>query len=188
MDYFEKLKEKIHELDDLKDDLVRKSIKVTRLSKSAIYSLIRDDFENAEKVLDNMKKLVKELQEAVRNYPQFHYNIRIALQEYSEAMILYFYLKEEKIPTHEDLEVDELSYIHGLIDFCGELFRKIIEELIKDNVDFVLKAKKTIEDIYLKMLYIEFREYEIRRRVDNLQNTLNKISERLLERKLSKGL
>jgi predicted translin family RNA/ssDNA-binding protein len=52
----------------------------------------------------------------------------------------------------------------------------------------VFKAKKTIEDIYLKMLYIEFREYELRRRVDNLQNTLNKISERILERKLARGL
>ena len=188
MKYFEQLKKRIHELDELKDDLVRKSIRVTRLSKSVVYSLIRDDFENAERILNEMKEIVNELKKVVNEHPQFHYNIRIALQEYAEAAIFYQYLKNEKIPTHEDLGVDELSYINGLIDFCGELFRKIVEELIKDNVSFVIKAKKTIEDIYMKMLYIEFREYEIRRRVDNLQNILNKISERLLERKLSKGL
>jgi len=186
--YFEKLKESIHKLDETKDDLVRKSIRVTRLSKSAVYSLIRDDFESAEKTLSEMKELVQELKEVVSKYPQFHYNIRIALQEYAEAAILYEYLKNDRIPTHEDLGIDEISYVNGLIDFCGELFRRIVEELIKDNIDFVFKAKKTIEDIYLKMLYIEFREYELRRRVDNLQNTLNKISERILERKLARGL
>ncbi len=184
-EYIDKLKAKFQELDNARDEIINTSIKVTRLSKQVIYSVIRDDFESAEKYIKEMKELVEKLKEMIKKYPMY-LNNAVGIQEYAEAMILYYYLKENRIPTHEELGVDEISYVNGLMDFCGELLRKSTEEMIKGNIDFALKAKETIEEIYLKMLYMEFKNYELRRKVDYVSNVLNKLLEFIFYKTLRK--
>ncbi len=183
-DYIKELKEKLEEYNEIKDNIINKSVKVSRLSKTIIYSLIRDDVKNAEEHIKEIKELVEELKSKLQEYPMFYSNISVGLQEYAEAMILYSYLTKGKIPTHKELGIDELSYIKGLIDFVGELSRKAIEEMTKDNLEFALKAKKEIEDIYLKMLYIEFKSYDLRRKVDYIANILNMLNEKIFYKSL----
>ena len=184
MEQIRKLKEKLNEYDTMRDEIINTGIKVNRLSKSIIYSLIRDDFKSAEEYIKEIKELVRKLKETVEKYPMYYQNAQISFQEYAEAMIFYYYLKEGRIPTHEELEVDEISYLNGLMDFVGELSRKATEEIIKGNVDFAFKVKKVIEEIYLDLLYLEFKNFEMRRKVDYVANTLNWLNEKIFYKTL----
>jgi len=186
-EYIEKLKKKFDEYDRVKNEAINKSIEITRLSKSIIYSLIRDDRKSAEKYMDEINKKVEEIKGYLSRYPFLYPNISMALQEYAEALIFYYYLTENRIPTHEELGVDEVSYINGLLDFTGELSRKATEEMIKDNLDFAIKVKKVIEDIYLKMLYMEFKNFDLRKKVDYVANNLNWLNEKIFYKTLFKG-
>jgi len=185
-EYVEKLKKKFEELDEVKNEVINKSIKITRLSKSIIYSLIRDNKGDAEKYIKEIDKEVNEIKEYLSKYPFLYPNISVALQEYAEALIFYYYLTKEVIPTHEELGVDEFSYINGLMEFTGELSRKATEEMIKDNLDFAIKVKKLIEDIYLKMLYMEFKNFDLRKKVDYVANNLNWLNEKIFYKTLFK--
>jgi len=186
-EYIEKLKKKFDEYDKVKNEVINKSIEITRLSKSIIYSLIRDDKKSAEKYIEEINKKVEEIKGYLSKYPFLYPNISIALQEYAEALIFYHYLTENRIPTHEELGVDEVSYINGLLDFTGELSRKATEEMIKDNLDFAIKVKKVVEDIYLKMLYMEFKNFDLRKKVDYVASNLNWLNEKIFYKTLFKG-
>jgi len=185
-EYIEKLKNRFNELDEVKNEVINKGIRITRLSKSIIYSLIRNNREDAEKYIKEIEKEVNEIKEYLLKYPFLYSNISVALQEYAEALIFYYYLTKEVIPTHEELGIDEFSYINGLMDFTGELSRKATEEMIKDNLDFAIKVKKLIEDIYLKMLYMEFKNFDLRKKVDYVANNLNWMNEKIFYKTLFK--
>ena len=184
--YVNKLKEKFEELEEKRDELIKDSIRITRLSKEAIYSIIRGDFDRAKERIDIMDNLVNQLKEKITSYPWFYNSISICFQEYAEAKILYYFIRENRIPTHEEMGVDEISYVGGLIDFVGELSRKATEEMIKGNVDFAMRAKDIIEHIYLKMLYMEFKNYDLRRKVDYIAGVLNSLKEKIFYKTLFK--
>jgi translin len=66
------------------------------------------------------------------------------------------------------------------------LSRKAIEEIIKGNIDFALKSKDVIEQIYLQMLNMEFKNFDLRKKVDYVANTLNRLQEKIFYAVLSK--
>ncbi len=178
-EYVEKLKKRLFELEEIKDDVITKGIRLNRLSKSVIYSLIRGDVKKAEEYIEDMKALKKEVGEIVSKYPMFRNKVSINFQEFAEAMIFYSLLTGKEIPTHEDLEIWEEEYLMGLMDVAGELNRKATEELIKGNIEFAKKAKEMLEDLYQKMLYMEFRNFEMRKKVDYISNNINWILEKI---------
>lgn len=173
------LKEKFDFYNQIKDEIVEKGIKINRFSKSIIYALIRNDIETAEKYINQFKDMMEDYKKLVNLYPQFWKNAEISYQEYAEAMIFYSYLKENKIPTHKDLELDETSYIQWLMDFTWELLRKATEELINGNIDFAKKAKNTIEEIYLALLNMELKNFDLRKKLDYVAANLNRLQDKI---------
>jgi translin len=70
------------------------------------------------------------------------------------------------------------------MDFTGELLRKATEELIKNNFEFALKAKNVIEEIYLKMLEMEFKNFDLRKKVDYVASNLSRLQDKIFYSKL----
>ena len=178
-DYISQLKEKLDFYTDLKDQIVQQGIKINRFSKSIIYALIRNDWKTAEEYVNQFKQMIQEYRKLVAPYPQFWKNAEISFQEYAEAMIFYIYLKENRIPSHQELGVDESSYIQWLMDFTGELLRKATEELINWNIEFAKKAKQTIEEIYLALLNMELKIFDLRKKLDYVAANLNRLQDKI---------
>ena len=178
-DYIQSLKEKLDRYTQLKDEIVQQGIKINRFSKSIIYALIRNDRNSAEEYVAQFKQMIEDYKKLVQPYPQFWKNAEISFQEYAEAMIFYIYLKEWKIPTHHQLQIDETSYIQGLMDFTWELLRKATEELINWNLDFAKKAKDTIEEIYLALLNMELKIFDLRKKLDYVAANLNRLQDKI---------
>lgn len=174
--YIQEIRSKFKELENVKDKIHEYSLKVNRLSKEIIYSIIRNDLGRASELKDEISKYIKELKDISQKY-ELRNMISTSLQEYCEAIIFYEYLKSNRIPTHHELEVDEHSYIAGLAEFCGELLRKAVEEMIRNNLEFARNAKEIIEKIYLFMLKLELKSYELRKKLDYVSNILNRLTE-----------
>ena len=181
------IKAKLREYEDARDRIINTGIRLNRLSKSVIYSIIRDDWESADKYLNDMRKELEALMNLTKQYPFYYDKAAVSFQEYAEAYIMYEFNKNGRIPTIEEVGVDELAYLNGLMEFTGELSRKATEELIKDNLEYALKAKEIMEDIYLDMLYMEFRDFEMRKKVDYVANNINWLNEKIFYKSLNKG-
>ncbi|WP_054853953.1 haloacid dehalogenase [Vulcanisaeta distributa] len=180
------LRARLRELEEVKDEVIETGgVKVNRLSKSVIYSLIRDDIETARKYIREMQGLVNKLRELITKYPMYYNNAVISLQEYVEAMTMWFFMTENRIPSPGELGVDAEPYVNGIADFTGELSRKATEEMIRNNLDFALKAKRVMEELYLDLLSLEPRDYEMRKKVDYVSSNINWLNEKIFYKTLN---
>ncbi len=173
--YFETYEEKRDEVLDL-------SRRINKESKVIIYSTIRGDRKGAEESLKKIREMVEEMRRYVEETPKFLKYAENSYQEYAEAEIFYSYIFEGRIPTWEDLRIPEESYVAGLMDFTGELLRKSVEEMIKDNVQFALKAKELMGEIYRSMLEMNFKNFDLRKKVDYVAGNMNRLTDYIFQK------
>jgi translin len=181
---FEKLEIKFKEYDSLREQLIKKSRDVLKLSKQLIYSVHRDELGAAEELLNKIEEERKELDVIAVKQPKlvFEGSYKIAMQEYAEAILYYNFVK-----TGELVAIDNISHEHfilGLADVPGELVRKAVFLAGKGEVEQVGKIRDTVDMIYGKLLMFDFRENEIRRKVDAVKYDLRKLEDLVLDLKL----
>jgi len=173
------LYEELRRYEQVKDEVVQTSIKVARLSKAVVYSVIRRDMAAAEKALHDMEEVVARLKKMIEEWPMFYGNAVTGLQEYVEAYSLYLFAKEGRLPSREELGVDVYTYLMGVADVAGELGRSATEELLRKNVEAARRLKEAVESLYLDLLSLEPRDYELRKKADYVGSQANWISEKL---------
>ncbi|MGC9079654.1 MAG: haloacid dehalogenase, partial [Nanopusillaceae archaeon] len=89
--YIDYIKNKLNEFEEKKDKLINYGIKLNRLSKSTIYSIIRGDIEKAKDYIVEMKKYKEEIERIIREEPSLYNNALVNFQEYAEAIIFYYF-------------------------------------------------------------------------------------------------
>ena len=173
------LYEELRQYERVKDEVVQTSIKASRLSKAVVYSVIRKDFASAERALRELEEVVARLKKTLSEWPMFYSNATTGLQEYVEARTLYLLVKEGRLPTKEELGVDVYTYLMGVADVAGELGRSATEELLRKNVEAARRLKEAVERLYLDLLALEPRDFELRKKVDYVGSQANWMSEKL---------
>ena len=173
------LYEELRRYEQVKDEVVQTSIKASRLSKAVVYSVIRKDFAAAERALRELEEVVARLKKTLSEWPMFYSNATTGLQEYVEARSLYLLVKEGRLPTKEELGVDVYTYLMGVADVAGELGRSATEELLHKNVEAARRLKEAVERLYLDLLALEPRDFELRKKVDYVGSQANWMSEKL---------
>jgi translin len=173
------LYEELRRYEQVKDEVVQTSIKASRLSKAVVYSVIRKDFAAAERALRELEEVVARLKKTLSEWPMFYSNAMTGLQEYVEARSLYLLVKEGRLPTKEELGVDVYTYLMGVADVAGELGRSATEELLHKNVEAVRRLKEAVERLYLDLLALEPRDFELRKKVDYVGSQANWVSEKI---------
>ncbi|NPA69309.1 MAG: haloacid dehalogenase [Crenarchaeota archaeon] len=147
----ERIEQELKQMEDVRDNIIRESRDIVRLSREIVHLVHRGDLEEAEKRISKLSELVREIIRKARQYPQLYYSGLICgpLIEYVEAVTLYKIVTEDKIPSPEELEVENVPYLLGLGDVVGELRRIIIEALRRGaDVRDVEKYFKYMEEIY----------------------------------------
>ena len=56
-----------------------------------------------------------------------------ALKEYAEAALVYALINNNNFPDPEDLLLEPATYLQGLAEAVGELRRRVLDMLLKDN-------------------------------------------------------
>src|SRR5512143_3347188 len=96
--------------------------KVTSLSKQAILLIHQKKFIEAEQMVASAKEKISSLQDLAKKHPDIIYGgmFSSAIQEYSEANILFTLIKEQRFLTPSDITVPSIDYVLGLADVIGE--------------------------------------------------------------------
>jgi len=180
---FEKIRQDIQAYDTKREELIKKSRDVLKLSKRLIYAVHRDEMEDAAKLQQDIEREKQALVEITKHDTKLLYegSYKVAIQEYVEAMLYFFFVKDGELI---DLDVTSIHYILGLADLPGELNRRAVYLAGKGKVDEVVKIKDTVDMLYGELLKFDLRENEARRKVDAVKYELRKLEDLVLNLKL----
>ncbi|MCG2717346.1 MAG: hypothetical protein L6408_00725 [Nanoarchaeota archaeon] len=170
---FEEIRKDLGKFEEKRELTIQKSRKIIQLSKQIIYSIHRDDLKSAENLIEGIKSEIKEL-------PKERYDTdmaKVAIQEYVEAICYFEFVKNNRLPTRKELDVNTEHYLLGLCDLTGELMRKAVADVIKKNYDEVKKIKYLVEEIYGEFLKFDLRNGELRKKSGAIKWNLTKLED-----------
>lgn len=183
---FADMRRVFHEFDEQREELIKKSRDVLKLTKQVIYAVHRDDMKEAETLVKEMQKQLKLLNEYVKkNQKMYHQgSYKVAIQEYVEAMLYYNYAKESHLMTRAELGVETDYYLLGLCDLSGELARKAIAAASKGKYKEPFIIKEFLDTIYEELLRFDIRDGELRSKFDGIKYDLKKLEDVCFELKI----
>ena len=146
-------------------------------SKKAIFALHRDDIAGAEKTLEELEEIIKNLEKKFsfsRLMQEGSY--KAALEEYVEAKMLLLVMTGKKVDKVKGIEIDYESYLGGISDLIGELVRHAIKMATLGKYDEVKKIHQIADDIMAELVEFDMRSY-LRTKYDQAKGHLRKIEQ-----------
>ncbi len=183
---FKKIGQELISYENKREKIVRKSRDILKLSKQIIYSVHRNELQKAGSLVQQIKTNLKVLKKIAKTNIRllFSGSYKIAEQEAVEALAYYSIIKNRKLPTKTDLGVDAEHYLLGICDLTGELVRNAVNSVTKGDFKTPLKIKDFVHDLYHEMQMFDFRNSELRRKVDSIKYDLKKLEDLALQLKL----
>jgi translin len=179
---FDKVKNNLDKFDKKREELIKTSREIVRESKKIIYSIHRNEKVSTTKIKTSLKSLTI----LAKKNPKLLYSgsVKIAVQEYVEAIAFLEFNKSGKIIPYNPEFIDDEFYLLGLCDLSGELVRKAVQEGINNKNKAVLNIRKAVDELYYKILELDLRNGELRKKSDGIKWDLKKLDEMVFSLKL----
>lgn len=176
---FQTMSAEMANFDAKREDIIKKSRDILKLSKQAVYDIHRDDLNYAKKKVEDAKSEIDKLKQAISKVEGLEVAGAFydAQEEWVEARCYYDFVKSSKIPTKKDLGVDTETYLGGLSDLTGELGRRAVIKATERKSDDVKKIRDVIDEIHGQFLKFDFRNGELRKKADSIKWNLKKVEE-----------
>ena len=182
---FSRIKKELEKKDKIRETVIKNSRPIIKQSKQAIYALHRNSIPEAKKHLDFAKIELNKLKDIFKVTPGLivgAYNA--AVQEFVEAYSYYFFVKESRLISDKELNVNAENYLLGLCDLTGELARRAVFSVVNENYSDVKKIKDFVSTIHNEFLNFDLRNSELRKKSDAIKWNMKKIEEVLYDLKI----
>ena len=169
-----------------------------RRSANAIRAVHREEFDQAEELIERARSLIDEAREALKDHPDTYHAgfVHDAHKEYVEACATLAVISGRPLPTPEELVASPAAYLNGLGETVGELRRHLLDRLRKGDVDHCEDILASMDDIYGVMVTVDYPDAMtggLRRTTDATRGILERtrgdltvsVRQRELERKLA---
>ncbi|AIF69791.1 hypothetical protein PAP_06995 [Palaeococcus pacificus DY20341] len=184
--------EALDKKDEMREEALRITREIVRLSGDVIKALHRKNFDLAEERLRKAEELVRSLKQLLEAHPDIYYTgyVQTAHQEFVEATLFYCYLKGIEFPSPKELEVPEGDYALGLGDLIGELRRHVLLSILEENLDEAERTYRTMEHIYEEIMRLDYPKgvVNVRQKQDSARKLVERTLEDLTRAKLTKKL
>ncbi len=180
LENIEEMNQEYKKNDEMREEIIKKSREILKLSKKAIYATHRGELDEAQQLLTTAKQ---KSQEANTFIEQVAFGttgaLKASLEEYVEAQLFYTYKTEKRIILKQELEegfsIENQSYLGGLSDFTGELVRQAVLLATKKKHKEVKEIFELIEEIYGALMNFDFRTGDLRKKFDSIKYNLAKL-------------
>lgn len=162
MDQLDEIAEQIHGAFDaltaVRDQALKSARTLTRHSAHAIRAIHRMERGKANEELEAGEKLAEELYQTQVDFPSVYYSgyTQDALKEYAEANIVVALIEDDKLPTPNDLKLEEATYLKGLAEAVGELRRRCLDILRGGHSQEAERLLQHMDDIYSVLVTMDY--------------------------------
>lgn len=168
--------------DKLREDLIKGSRDVQKLSKQAIFAVHRGNFKESRNKLDQSRVMLESILDRMSNSASLRQGaVSNCIEEWAEGMLFLEWMTSRKMLTKEDLRfVNDVEYVGGLSDFTGEIGRVAVAYATNRNVDGVKEVMQT-DAIILSALAELNVTGRFTKKVDAVATNLRKVEDIVYE-------
>ncbi len=174
--YVEKLKKDLHEYALIRRDVIKTADDALHHAKRAIFDLHRGDLKESDQKLRLIEKMIKDLNKKYKKNPEIRQEgaYMAALEEYVEASLMYQFVIKGDIGEVKGLPISGESYLAGLCDVPGELFRYAIRAATMHDLAMVRKCADTANEIIGELMEFNLTKY-LRNKFDQAKQAAHKL-------------
>ncbi len=162
MDHLDEIGERIrHYLEQknaARDRALLLSRTLIRHCSVAIRAVHRQDEAQAQEQLKAARQVVGELQELLQQYRDLYFAgyTQDAFKEFAEASIVRALVAQRPLPDPESLGIEYAAYLGGLGEAAGELRRRVLDCLRRDEFAEAERLLEAMDDIYGLLVTVDF--------------------------------
>ncbi|NSW79372.1 MAG: haloacid dehalogenase [Chthonomonadetes bacterium] len=165
--------------DGVREEALRASRELIRLSATTVRSIHRHEFENAQQGLSEASQRAAELIALRQSHPDIYYAgyVQDALKEYAEASLLYALVQSQPLPSFAQLDIEVPAYLNALCEAASECRRHILDLLRHNDMEKAEKLLVEMDDIYYMLVTFDYPDAltgGLRRSVDALRAVLER--------------
>lgn len=147
--------EKVDSARDRGLTLHRKVIKHCSLGIRAIH---RQQFEEADSLLDTARELLTEAESGLRDFPSIYFAgfLQDAQKEYAEGRVTQALILGQPLPGPEEIKVGYAPYLNGMAEAVGEMRRYILDRIRAGDLSESERLLDMMDDIYYTLISMDF--------------------------------
>ncbi len=180
-----------------RDAALNNGRQVVRLAANSIRASHRGELDEAERLCTASADLLRQIFDALRDRPSVYWAgyVQDAMKEAAEAAIVLSLVRDQPLPTPEQLGVEDAPYLNALAEAASELRRMILHTLRGEEIpraESLLRQMDAIYDLLVTIDYPDAITGGLRRTTDQLRAVLERthgdvtitLNQRRLERAL----
>jgi translin len=162
MEKLEGIAERIHEnfstRTAVRDQALSQARRLTRESANAIRAVHRDEYDVAHEHLTKARKLVDSLNKNLINHPDLYFAgyTQDAIKEFAEANLTHALIRNQYLPTPEELGVQFDTYLKGLAESVGELRRRCLDILRHGHSEEAERLLGHMDEIFSILVTMDY--------------------------------
>ncbi len=183
--------------DAVREEALRQSRELIRLSATTVRSIHRHEFENAQQGLQEAAQRAADLNALRDTHPDIYYAgyVQDALKEYAEACLLHALVQGQPLPAFAELRMEVPAYLNALCEAASECRRHILDLLRHGDTTKAEGLLADMDDIYYMLVTFDYPDAitgGLRRSVDALRAVLERtrgdVTITAIQRELEKAL
>jgi translin len=133
---------------------------LTRACALSIRAVHRDEVDTMQKHLDEARQLAETLRSGLADYPFLFFAgyTQDALKEFAEANITCALIRNEPLPTPDELHLPANTYLNGLAESVGEMRRRCLDMLRQDNFNEAERMLGYMDDIFAVLVTMDYAD------------------------------
>jgi predicted translin family RNA/ssDNA-binding protein len=186
---FKKIQEDLQGFQAEREVIIGNSRQILQSSKKAIFAGHQGEIKKAEDYLKEAEHAIDELLSKYQqdNRLRFEGSYKAGLEEYVEAKFFIMILNNQAIDVLDNPTIGAEEYLGGLCDVTGELVRRAVLLVTKDQFDDIVRFKEVTEEIISFMLGLYMTGY-MRQKFDDAKRNLQRLEQILYDLKIKKGV
>jgi len=134
------------------------SREVIRNSANAIRAVHRQEYEEAQALMEATAELLDQAETALRDHPDVRHAgfIHDAQKEYAESRQTYALIRGEPLPDPDDLRVGYAAYLNGLGEAVGELRRHALDRIRHNDMNWGEDILRAMDAVYYALSSFDY--------------------------------
>lgn len=173
------IRDTFEEVNTARDLAYQRSRQLTRVCARCIRAIHREEWDLSHELMGEARTAAAEMIAGVDTFPALYHAgyTQDALKEYVEANLTYALVRDQPLPTPDELEVEENTWLNGLAEAATELRRRILDIIRREHAGEVEQLLDKMDEIYSVLVTFDYSDSitgGLRRRTDILRSVLER--------------